>query len=1130
MDIAVNPALVIALGGTGQNIVNRLRRRIRQRVGTDQLPLVEYLYLDTDKGNRNSSEETGEGIPIGLSPQVAAELADLRSPAAMELDLSSWISEDALDRLHRGTLGGAQGFRQLGHVSFLASQKLRELNNQIKERVGNLLEARRELLHKRLPHLNPPYLQARLQGAGPKVSIYVLASAGGGTGSSTLIDMGYFIRRALREGAYETDCVTIGVVCLATTTFDESHQYRYNSAGVLTELNHYLRKPSYRAAYPMAFPGDRLSPDLPSSDRMFGIASRLPYDYQYVVQPATMTGGLLDPDDPPRAMARLEQRVAELILSDTVYAAAPGAMEYDTSAQPPTPPEVVSRVLKGELEARRVDFAGRARRIEYDGRYPTDLMTFGISTREFPAAMHHVLAFGQAVRSLAARWASIPAPGPGAADDDLGHALANARLHDWIQKLSLLPDVREYAQQRPRNAAKDELLAALVTVPEVDVRQQLQAHATQRPAEGQQVDTAQWLLGRRGAVDQLLVQVADTPPLGQPGSLYARLRDRRQELAGWTEAGYAHQLARDLLNLAFDAEAGAGVSLALADRLNERLTQELNWVQQCLADSAPPASAAVPQAPSQRDWLLFGWHATTAAPPDTSGVEIEAWNHANQRLLRLVLEGKAAVLQSCLGAVGRMRQRLANLRVYFEKWESRAPDPADPSFQLSAEEQQYVLREDALIERFAQLDGLGERLQQALQRTSLYRALGEAIARGLPEADAQGEPALLVEGLPLDRRRNQPDFKPLEDIEAAVFEAIGSRRDGPYRQEVIDLLERRAAAEGTALPELQREASPLLQFSTDNPGYAMDCKFGGDAELWQFLSAHDSLNHANFETLVNRQQAACRFPDTPETKMVSVDTMIPSVVTISRHRIGVVTPLINGYDAGTVRRMLREAKHPPLTDVRIRPPLDPDLLWQAGFKLLGGLVLGNGQVFTVDDNRFRFDYTIRDAAGYTRTQSVKLSMSFAEAHDTLARNDLELAELDGQIRLKVYELQDGVSERIEEMIRLLDRHRQEQTTDYQSRRLDVWQRGGQASGIYLSDLNYDDAFNLLTSFALEYQIRCNLEVRHAYVEFKRMGDEIRGGKAQIEGWYCRFCGHFHGQSVPAGNRTCAACRNLVPAG
>jgi len=264
-----------------------------------------------------------------------------------------------------------------------------------------------------------------------------------------------------------------------------------------------------------------------------------------------------------------------------------------------------------------------------------------------------------------------------------------------------------------------------------------------------------------------------------------------------------------------------------------------------------------------------------------------------------------------------------------------------------------------------------------------FKELVAEVERGLPETAVNGDPALMYDGVPIDRRRNKPDFSVLGGHRAGRLRshrlaARGTVPAGDHRS---------AAAPGGGdrqpVPNLQAEASPLLMFNANDARYTVDCRFGGDAELWQFQSAHNSLDHESFSAGVTRQQAHYRFPDTPETKMVALDTMIPSVVSVVRHRIGMVTPLINGYDPESVRRMIRDAAHSPLTDTRIQPPLDPTCLWRAGFSILGGLVLGNEVIFTLDDDKFRFTYTIQDAAGFTHPFHVRLPMDFQAAYEWL---------------------------------------------------------------------------------------------------------------------------------------------------
>jgi hypothetical protein len=249
---------------------------------------------------------------------------------------------------------------------------------------------------------------------------------------------------------------------------------------------------------------------------------------------------------------------------------------------------------------------------------------------------------------------------------------------------------------------------------------------------------------------------------------------------------------------------------------------------------------------------------------------------------------------------------------------------------------------------------------------------------------------------------------------------------------------------------------------------------------------------------------------------------------VVRHRIGIVTPLINGFDPESVRRMIRDAAHSPLTDTRIQPPLDPAVLWRAGFNILGGLVLGNEVIFHLDDNKFRFTYTIQDAAGFTHPFHVRLPMDFRAAYEWLARAEVELDELDAQITAKVHELGDESGARLEEVIERLNRYKNENAAERAQQQLDVWRTGETASGVYLTNVNHDDAISLLTCFALEYNIRCDVPFEHPYAIFKRRGEEIIGGQAPADGWFCRYCGYYHGSSVPPANRSCAQCRRERP--
>src|ERR1043165_7292995 len=49
---AIRPTLFIGIGGTGKEILFRLRRKFFERFGDVRLPCVAYLWLDTDTKDR----------------------------------------------------------------------------------------------------------------------------------------------------------------------------------------------------------------------------------------------------------------------------------------------------------------------------------------------------------------------------------------------------------------------------------------------------------------------------------------------------------------------------------------------------------------------------------------------------------------------------------------------------------------------------------------------------------------------------------------------------------------------------------------------------------------------------------------------------------------------------------------------------------------------------------------------------------------------------------------------------------------------------------------------------------------------------------------------------------------------
>ncbi|MCC7494102.1 MAG: hypothetical protein IT204_17215 [Fimbriimonadaceae bacterium] len=1131
MDIAVNPTLFIALGGTGRNVLERYRRRLRQRVGTDQMPFLEYLYVDTDQDNGQTSGD--DGVGIGLPPTTGQQVADLRGSLAEQLRLGEWVHDGVLELLKKGTVNGAGGNRQLGHISFLVSPELRRLQDRIQTKVASLRTARSGGLPRELTNVYPAYLRVAVQGVGPQISIIVVASAGGGTGSSTFIDMGYFVRRALMLQSVDEELYrTIAIVSVASTALPDSDRRRTNSAGVLTELNHYLsRHGNYSAAYPLAFPAAPLDRSRMNRENpLYHLPERPPYDAHYLVQPATYHSGHLHPADPAVSMNRQEQKIAEMLLAETVYAARDRGMATRLEGGTPKKAPAVERVERSELKSRSIDLAATVDLARYDEVYPTSYLTFGVAVREFPPAMHHILAYGQAVRTLARDWTTLPEAADG---DDLKQPAANDLLAGWARRLGLAADEGLLADSGYAVRADDDpLLQALLepTARGFDPRRALDEAATpQRAGYGSASEAQNWLasVGNQCAALCRPVQAREPEPYAE-GSVFAAVRNQRDRLAGWDDRGLPGALAMALLGLAFDPNAGPAAALRVVSRLTARLAAEVAHVQHCRekVPSPPPVSGLQTSArPTQRDWLL--WPHRLAAPGvDPGPWRCQAWEVANSALLKLVLEARLAVLQAVETACTQMQPRLQYLTSWFQAWAAAAPRDDAPEHVLTDEEQRSVLRRDDLVRRFADLGPVRPQLGQQLRETQLYQDLTRLVRQGLPDT-VDGQPTLLARDVPRQHDGRTVDLAPLQEVERSLFESIGSRADGPYDQQVDELLLHSGLTPEKLAAQLHEESSPLLQFDHNNPLFKNTTMFPAQIEQWFYLADPGCRQYGHLASELERQAiSSYRFTDPSPAafRLPQQADGIGTMLAIERHRTGIPTALINGYDTNAVLRLIDQAASPPVTDQRIRPPVGPLLLREACRMILGGLVLGNEVIFTLGkQSGFRFTWAERQASGFTKENPVDLPADLVAAATRLAQSDRDRRELDLKIRGHLLNHADAATVRLHEVYARANQLHNSRPAGSEQRQFDVWEEGGRPSGVCIENVSFEEAMTFLMSFVQHYRLPV-MPSEEGNIRFYRQGEDLpAGGRAQVDGWHCKFDGERIGNDHPAPGTYCPRC-------
>lgn len=243
-NIEFRPTLVIGLGGTGHEVVVRLKARFLQTFGEEIFRVVKLRVFDTADESIAVSTETGqlisldrdsELINIGHVP-VQGIIRNLdRSPA-----IAAWLPDNLPVR---AITAGAKQIRPLGRLALFYHYdhdvKVRDRLQAVIRSLGNI---------KLKGALGDGAQVARTRG----VNVFIVCSLCGGTGSGTFLDMAYLIRRLIEHsGIRQEYCYVNGILVLPQAfTMVASDAIMANAYAALRELNHYTMEGNFRATYP----------------------------------------------------------------------------------------------------------------------------------------------------------------------------------------------------------------------------------------------------------------------------------------------------------------------------------------------------------------------------------------------------------------------------------------------------------------------------------------------------------------------------------------------------------------------------------------------------------------------------------------------------------------------------------------------------------------------------------------------------------------------------------------------------------------------------------------------------------------------------------------------------------------
>lgn len=202
------PTILIGLGGTGKEVLLRIRRQFVEKYGSlDDFPITSYLYIDTDNA---PAEESG----------IARERDYLINEIDFKPSEKVFNPINPSDYIHRindvphirewlNTTGeiGKLGTMNTGAGQIRPAARLALFHN-FDEIVYKLTSAKSTITDSR--SINIVKEKHNIKNVNTeKINVYVITSVSGGTGSGMFLDLGFMIRQLFRNQAISSSYIVL---------------------------------------------------------------------------------------------------------------------------------------------------------------------------------------------------------------------------------------------------------------------------------------------------------------------------------------------------------------------------------------------------------------------------------------------------------------------------------------------------------------------------------------------------------------------------------------------------------------------------------------------------------------------------------------------------------------------------------------------------------------------------------------------------------------------------------------------------------------------------------------------------------------------------------------------------------
>ncbi len=225
------PAVVIAIGQAGIDVVRRFRRQVVERYGSfERLAHLKLMFLDTDPDTLHAATATTAPAPVAANEVISMRLNRashyLKPRRNGRSIIEGWFDPQLLYRIPRNPQ--TLGLRCLGRLAFL--DHFRAFSDKLRENLETCTTSEVLQLSDRLTKLG-------LRTNRPRV--YIVTGLAGGTGSGMFIDVAYAARYRLQQLGYSEPDV-VGLFLVPQTDKSAAKVVAVgNTFAALKELNHF---------------------------------------------------------------------------------------------------------------------------------------------------------------------------------------------------------------------------------------------------------------------------------------------------------------------------------------------------------------------------------------------------------------------------------------------------------------------------------------------------------------------------------------------------------------------------------------------------------------------------------------------------------------------------------------------------------------------------------------------------------------------------------------------------------------------------------------------------------------------------------------------------------------------------